>query len=85
MAKWNVRITYNGSVVLLAIASTTIAYENVARLAEAYAPADANGLPVMVPDMLGRMVEAEVGSEFSDAWVAVGGAMVDYEVVRLEA
>lgn len=80
---FSLTIKMNDQVILAATASTVMAYENICHIAMTYMP-ERKGMTVTVPNMLGRMMEAQPGDVFSDNWKAVGDYMMEYEAVRLE-
>lgn len=70
--QYQLKIVMNDEIILLATATTVMAYENIRHIAETYAP-PRHIMEPMVPRMLSRMMEAGVGEEFSDRWMAAAG------------
>lgn len=80
--QYQLKIWMNDSIILLATATTVMAYENIRHIAETYAPGKGIMEP-MVPRMLERMMEAAPGESFSDRWLSFDGHRLMYDAVKM--
>lgn len=82
--KYILNIKMNDSDILTAAASTVIAYENILHIVSTY-QTEKGVMTPMVPNMLGRMLEAEPGEVFSDRWRSFDGHRLEYTATKISA
>lgn len=83
LMKYTMAIKMEGVLILEARTTCTMAYDIITQFINTYMPAE-RGREVIVPRFLDRLLTASLGDEFSETYKAVGGAVIEYTITKID-